>query len=326
MKIEKALEKYQHKKQYRHDLSRNISLCFDCSSAIVRDKSGNDILTVRPINYQVRQENSFPLFLSVSDEHSPYPFINKSEYLTIRNSIIKGMKTICSTFQLEKKTYFLSLDYFDRICSKMKGFDKSAFEQIAKLCIILAAKFQENGVKGAEIQRALRGQNYAKDELYVLQLLNYELQNFTAYDILIDTLYTGFLFDTEKFSIRKMNMLYSKIENILYIFSESKYYIDMTYKEIALSIIGFIRELLVLTPFTKEVQLLFMNDFVDIHNYLHCLSRIKKCFKFKEEKTQHANSAENTTDSNSDNSLDKKKGKEVNNDKLEDNMDKLKIE
>jgi hypothetical protein len=285
-----------HEKKFIFELPRNIAFCFNCSGAIVSEKTGKEISTIRPRKYEKTQENCMPIFLSLSDLHNPYIFMNKEQYLLIRNKLVKNMKSICESFDLQKSTYFLALDYFDRICSRMKGFELSSFEQISKICIILATKFQENGKKGAEIQSQLRGANYANDELYILKILNYDLQIFTAYDVLIDILYTGFLFTNESFPKKKMHILYTKVEKILYIFSENKYYIDMTYKEIALSIIGFIREMLGLSAFTKQFQMLFMNNSVELNNYIYCLNTIKKCFKFKEDNTHQRQNSESAFD------------------------------
>ena len=108
-----------------------------------------------------------------------------------------------------------------------------------------------------------------------------------------------------------MNSMYGKIENILYLFSESKFYIDMTNKEIAIAIIGFIREILGLTAFSKSIQIVFMNEYEDIRNYLICLNKLRKCFKLKIDD----NSADCKTAANSDNNSDNKSESNLNNKK-----------
>ena len=186
----------------------------------------------------------------------------------------------------------------------MKDFDFEDLKQISLICIILASKLLENQSKGIEMKKLASAvsSNYAKDELYILTLLNYDLKNFTCYDILTDVLLCGFLFNNEYFSIKKMHSIYGEIFNILYIFSENKYYIDMTHKEIVMSIIGFIRETLGLVPFNKNVQNVFMSEYVNIHNYLNCLNKFKRCFKVKVENNKsRKNSYSESTDTNSDN-------------------------
>ena len=296
---------YPHKKQFRFEFTQKVSLCFNCSSAIITDISGKEISTIKPLKHHLHQETTLPIFLGISDEHNPYHFHNKSGYLKIRKEIVQSMKEFCNHFQLNKKTFFLALEYIDRICSRMIEFDKDALKQSSQICIILACKLQENQSKAMEIvnlAKVISG-NYAKDELFILGLLDYNLHVFTSYDILMDILNCGFLFNDEQFSERKKKnflSIYGGIENILYLFSERNYYIDMTNKEIALSIAGFIRENLGLTAFSKSVQTTFMNEFADIHNYLSCLSKLRKCFKFKIENNN--NHSDSNTDSNSDNS------------------------
>lgn len=298
-----------HKKNYLFEMSETVSFCFNCSTAVIRDKSGKIISAVKPLKYYIRQESALPLFLITPDYHQPYMFYNKSGYLEIRGSIVKKMKSFCNCFKLTKKTFFLALDYLDRICSRMMDFDEVDLNQIYQLCIILASKFQENGVKGMEIKNIICkiSNNYSKDELYLLQLLNYDLHIYTSYDILMDILHTGFLFNNENFCMRKMHSVYGKIENMLYLFAESKHYIDWTHKERALAIIGFIRETLGLVAFSKNVQLICMHEFSHIHNYLNCLNRVKKCFKFCEDNKSNDNSSNHSdsiTDANSDNNSD----------------------
>ena len=293
---------YPHKKQFRLELNQKISFCFNCSSAIITNKSGKEISTIKPLKYHIPQETALPIFLLLSD-NNPYSFLNKSGYIKIRKQIIKDMKLFCSKYKLNNKTYFLALNYLDRICSRMLGFDLEAIKQIYQICIILACKLIENQSKVIEIKKLARiiSTNYAKDELYLLTLLNYDLKVFTSYDILIDILNCGFLFDDEEFSIRKIHSIYNEIENILYLFSESKYYIDMTQKEIAMTIIGFIRETLGLVPFSKNIQNVFMHEYVDIYNYINCLNKLRKCFKLKVEgNNKRKNSSDSTADSNSD--------------------------
>ena len=333
MMQKKSFLYYPHKKQYRCELSQKVSFCSKCSSAIITESSGNELFTIKPLKHHIPQEIAFPIFLTISDSHKPYSFFNKSGYIKIRKEIVKSMKKFCIDFNLNKKTFFMSLDYFDRICSKMTAFDKNALKQTSQICIIIACKLQENLSKGMEIKKlaSAASVNYAKDELFVITLLNYDLHTFTSYDFLMDVMNHGFLFNDEIFSEKKMNSIYGKIENILYLFSESKFYIDMTNKEIAIAIMGFIREILGLTAFNKSIQIVFMNEYEDMRNYLICLNKLRKCFKLKVDNNSNNNSSDCNTEANSDNTSEsdlynKKKSKShntknfiVNNSKIKNN-------
>ena len=300
---------YSHKKQYRLEVTQKVSFCYRCSTAIIKDKSGNEITAIKPLRYHIPQETCIPIFLTISDKHNPYLFYNKSDYIKIRRDIVKQMKLFCQYFELSKKTFFLALDYFDRILTIITTSKLEDLMRISQLCIILAAKFQENCVKGMQVKKLSMktSTNYAQDELFLLRLLDYKLHTFTCYDILVDMLNAGFLFNDEDFSIKKMDLIYDKIESMLYLFSESKYYIDWTHKEIALATIGLIRESFGLPAFSKNIKSVFMNEFMDIYNYSSCLNRLRKCFKFLEnDKNKNAinNHSDSTTESNSDNGSD----------------------
>ena len=297
---------YPYKKQYIYELSNKLSFCINCSSVIFIDNSGNKISTIKPLKYDTPQESTLPIFLTKSN-NTPYVFLNKPEYLKIRKEMVKNMKLFCKQFNINMKTFFLSLHYFDRICSRILAFDVKALKRIYKICIILAAKFLELHPNWAEIQKLASAisTNYAKDEAYVLYLLKYDLATFTSYDFLHDLLYYGFLFNDEQFPMRKMHAIYTEIDQILYLFSESKNYIDMTPKEISLAIIGFIRETLGLAAFGKNIQLVYMNEFSNSHSCIVCLNKLKKCFKLilinnPNHSPENTNSDSNTDDSNSD--------------------------
>ena len=106
-----------------------------------------------------------------------------------------------------------------------------------------------------------------------MQLLDYDLFSHTPYDLLMDIMHTGFLFRNEQFSLKKMNLIYGNMVNMLYFFTETKLYIEMTQKEIALALIGLIRETLGLPAYNNILKYIFMNESTDIQCYYVCLKR-----------------------------------------------------
>ena len=279
-----------HESKYLYGMKPNFQICFNCSSIIYTNEIGKKIFPVKPKKYNTPQETAIPIFISINDTHRPYRFFNKESYLKIRTKIVKKMKAFAQNFNLSKKTFFLSLNYFDRICSRATKFNMADFTQTALLCVVLAAKFQDDHQNAFNAKLSLGpSNNYTKDELYVLQLLNYDLYAITSYDIVMDIMYTGFLFNNENFSINKMNVIYGKIEKMLYFFSEKKYYIEMTPIEIALAVIGFIREALGLVPYNNILQQIFMTQIDDFQSYSDCLFLFKKCFQIQEETSHNSN-------------------------------------
>jgi hypothetical protein len=134
----------------------------------------------------------------------------------------------------------------------------------------------------------------------------------------MDILHCGFLFNGEQFSINKMKVIYEKIESMLYMFSESQYYLDMTNKEIALAIIGLIREILRLEAYNNIIKYVFINDQKSIQNHLYYLKKIKRCFVIKENNNRNCNqSFKNINNSNDvNNSLIKENEKNKDDDIL----------
>ena len=282
----------------------NIEVCFGCSSIIYINESGKKIFPIKPEKFNLSQETSTPIFLSVHDTHTPYRFHNKESYLKIRTSIVKRMKIFSQKFNLSKKTFFLALDYFDRICSKLTVVDFSAIE-IAKICVILASKFQDDSKTALSIKLSLGySKNYAQDELFILKLLNYELHSITSYDILMDIMYTGFLFNNENFSKNKMNIIYGKIVNMLYFFSETKYFIEMTPMEIALAVIGFVRETLGLAAYNNIIKDIFIPN-GEVKRYINCLTKFKKCVKIQDDSDNNENNRSSYSNNENTNYLTK---------------------
>ena len=300
-----------HDSKFLHEIKPNFSLCFNCSSIIYTNEIGKKIFPVKPKKYNASQETATPIFISLNDTHRPYRFYNKESYLKIRTKIVKKMKIFAQNYNLTKKTFFLSLNYFDRICSRAIKFNIADFTQTAHLCVVLAAKFQDDHQNAFNAKLSLGpSNNYTKDELYVLQLLNYDLYAITPYDILMDIMHTGFLFSNENFSINKMNAIYGKIEKMIYFFSEKKYYIEMTPIEIALAVIGFIREALGLVAYNNILQLIFMNQVNDLKSYTDCLFIFKKCFQIQEDSNHNVANKENKTNKNNNLFAESSKKKE----------------
>ena len=282
-----------HKKQYRLEISPTLSLCSNCSCAIITQKSNENISTIKPLKYHVQDDIFYPCFLLRSGKDKIYKYSNEKAYNNIRRDFVKKMKTYCKKLNLNLKTFFSALDYFDHVCSSLSNFELNILNQLSDLCLILSAKLNENINKAIEVKQYLSGsskQNFLSDELFLLKkLLNYDLIKITSYDILIDILKCGFIFNDEEFPEKKLNSVYDKIKDMLYLFSESKNWISMSPKEIAMGIIGWARDFLGLVPFSKNIRTLFLNDVEDIHNYLKCLNKIKKCFKIKETKVDNNN-------------------------------------
>ena len=266
----------------------NISYCSKCSSIIITTETKNEIATVKPKQFNSPCEIN-PLFISKEDTLS---CVNvKKDYLKIRQKVLRELKQINSNFALPYQTFFLAVTYIDIICTKLSSFEYDSIALIAKFCIILAAKFSEEGSKAYQLENEYKNRissNYKSDEIYILKLLNYDLNIDTSYSILSMMMRMGFLFEDEVFNMKKMNIIYSQLEKMLYAFVESRLYPEMTAKQIALAIIGFARESLGLEAFSNNIRIVYGFNCSDIKLsfYQSGLRKVETCLKVKKEKTK----------------------------------------
>ena len=269
-------------------LFNSISYCMICSCFIFQNISSfeSSNKTIKPNSFEINKDY-IPSFEWLNKETiKNNSFVNKKGYLKLRPSIIKNMKKICSYFSLSLQTYFLSVEYFDKINSNTSSYNESTLFQISLFCIILATKFIENSAKALKVQSTLKekaSKNYLVDEVFVLKLLDYDLNIYTSYDIFMDILYCGFIFENEDYNYNQINLIYYNIQKILYTFSESNSYIDMTPKQIAISMMAFSRELMNLNPFTSNIQKIFMINKINEEIYMKGLKIIKKKIKIEKE-------------------------------------------
>ena len=307
---------YPHKKNYLFEISETISFCGNCSSALILDKLGNVKSTIKPLKYETKWEDVSFSFFQESNSNKSYKYCNYKGFMEIRSAFIKKIKAKCENLELKSRTYFLAIDYFCQICSIFTSFSTENLLCIVDICIILAAKTNETKKKALQVKHSLSENispnTYLLDELYILSQLNYDLIRITSYDILLDIMKCGFVFDDEEVNINVLDSVYNQLENMLYLFSETKHYICMTPKEIAIGLMGLAREILGLTAFSKNIQIVFMNikELDDMHNsnYIKCLNKIRKCFKIvknnnsnNKNNNKNNNHSDSTKDSNSDN-------------------------
>ena len=306
---------FPHKKIYQLEFSPTISFCYECSSVIMADASGKTKSTIKPLKYHSLCESNNFYFLRNLNPNKINNYPISKDILKIRVNFVKQIKQKCAMLNLSLNTYFLSLDYFDQICSIFASSIEDNLPLISDICIILAAKIIERKEKAIKAKLYLIGKTnldkYIKDEEYILTKLNYDLIRITSYDILKDIMKVGFVFDDEEFDPKKLNSIYTHMENMLFLFSERKQYIKMSPKEIAMGIVGLCREILGLSAFNENIQFIFMGinkyDESHIYNYAKCLNKIRKCFKIIEEVNEiennnmnNNNHSDSTKDSNSD--------------------------
>jgi hypothetical protein len=183
----------------------------------------------------------------------------KSNYLKLRKETIIFLKEITSQFCLCDRTFHLALTLLDKIFLKI---DNTKFIQsISMFCLIFAAKFvEEDTFKANLIQQTYSkffSENYLSDEFYILNLLDYNFNITTTYDILEYFLnYKLIYFKDEKKIFEKYSKKFSVYHlAIEYLNSliEKNIILTLTPIQISFGIIQLIRKRIGLNPFRTEL-------------------------------------------------------------------------
>ena len=207
-------------------------------------------------------------------------FSNCKEYFKLRKNTISMMKKITKEFDLCDKTFHLALTLLDRISIKLIA-NKNAIFQIkilAKFCIILATKFLEDkSYKAILLEEKYSksiSSNLVNDENYILQLLDYNLNITTSYDILTFLISNQkIIFEDEENIFNKKNKKYSIYHmSVVYINKLVENYItlQMSPLQIAFGVIQIIRKRLGLIPNRIELYNYFnLNLYIDSFNFAY---------------------------------------------------------
>jgi hypothetical protein len=103
----------------------------------------------------------------------------------------------------------------------------------------------------------------------------------------MESINIGFILNDEKYSKKKLKVIYNHIEKMLFAFSESKFFFGLNPKIIVISLLSFIRELLGL----KNLNEFFIKYYGKIYEkeLEDCLCKIRICLKVKNNNVQSNN-------------------------------------
>ena len=207
-------------------------------------------------------------------------FSNCKEYFKLRKNTISMMKKITKEFDLCDKTFHLAITLLDRISIKLIANKNSIFQIkiLAKFFIILANKFLEDkSYKAILLEEKYSksiSSNLVDDENYILQLLDYNLNSTTSYDILTFLISNQkIIFEDEKSIFQKKNKKYSIYHmSVVYINKLVENYItlQMSPLQIAFGVIQIIRKRFGLIPNRNELYNYFnLNLYIDSFNFAY---------------------------------------------------------
>ena len=105
----KNSSKFLHQKKYPLEISQTLSLCSNCSCAIITQKPNENISTIKPLKYHVQDDIFYPCFLLRSCNDKIYKYSNEKTF----------WKSFIQIFFFSRKLFSLSL-YINFIIYIMK--------------------------------------------------------------------------------------------------------------------------------------------------------------------------------------------------------------
>ena len=124
-------------------------------------------------------------------------------FLEKRKEIIKVFHNVIHKLRFKSKTFYLALNLFDKIFSENSELTEFLFYGLA--CLILSSKFVENDCNIPRLSNFISTSKIECDidlikqyEVNSIILLNYKLDNITAYDYVNLFLYNGIVFENEE--------------------------------------------------------------------------------------------------------------------------------
>ena len=205
-------------------------------------------------------------------------------YSNIRIYGVNIIKSICKQYNLNDKVYHSSINLLDDLYINKKYSED--IQKVSFVCLIITIKMIEKGDYSVKlIDYIIQNHKlnfYSFFERDIIQIMNYEIIFYSAFDILSFLLENGIIFTPEKEYLRKYNInvknVYFNCFQYLNKLVEKKIFIKFHPIEIAFSIISLIREIYGLT----DIHILFERIYhFQFDNHEKCLQNLKSKIKIK---------------------------------------------
>jgi hypothetical protein len=213
--------------------------------------------------------------------------INK-DYINSRKALFSLLHKITIRMGFKSQTFFLCAHYLDIIFTKKKRIHLN-LNILGLSCLCLAAKFCENDPMVPHLQyfikifnningykNAILMSELKKGEVVVLKILNYKLNFFSTYEILMMILNNGFIFENEieNKSNEYINIIYNYANKIFSDIIQSFIALEFNNLQIVFSVIHLTRKQFGFQNNYFNVIKKFYN--IHLSDYKECLNKIKK--------------------------------------------------
>ena len=240
-------------------------------------KNNNLFKELDPIDLFNQMLNCIMKKVKISNNPTTY-------YSNIRIYGVKIIKSICKQYNINDKVYHSSINLLDELYINKKYSED--IQKVSFVCLIITIKMIEKGDSSIKLIDSIIQNHklsfYPFFEKDIIQIMDYEIIFYSAFDILSFLLQNGIIFTPEKEYLRKYNInvknVYFNCFQYLNKLVEKKIFIKFHPIEIAFSIISLIREIYGLT----DIHILFERIYhFQFDNHEKCLQNLKSKIKIK---------------------------------------------
>ena len=259
---------------FNSDTEKNVENKVDDNFDI---KNNNIFNELEPIDLFNQMLNCIMKKNKISNNPTTY-------YSNIRIYGVNIIKSICKQYNLNDKVYHSSINLLDDLYINKKYSED--IQKVSFVCLIITIKMIEKGDYSVKlIDYIIQNHKlnfYSFFERDIIQIMNYEIIFYSAFDILSFLLQNGIIFTPEKEYLKKYNInvknVYFNCFQYLNKLVEKKIFIKFHPIEIAYSIISLIREIYGLT----DIHILFERIYhFQFDNHEKCLQNLKSKIKIK---------------------------------------------
>ena len=156
---------------------------------------------------------------------------------------------------------------------------------LALFCLILSAKFAENGTKASQLVRSFKEKNltsdFLGDEFFILKCLNYNLNVPTLHDYITQLQMKGIVFNSENITKKKIHVLYEAINKTIFSLVENKILFEIPLDILSYGVVGFCRKLIGLDSLSHEFLVYHLCDDSKINELNECVNKVERCFRVR---------------------------------------------
>ena len=271
-----------HEKEYIKRTIYNQSYCSKCGILIINKASLETKKFIKPNKFSYKTTLD-PLSHTINLKKNCFkkkPINYTNYYEKNRRKGILFLKNLCNSYNTNDNVFFISLSYLDRIMNDIEFLERLDFQLYIIVSFILGEKFIEkdafpfdyNNFISYEGDYEYESEEIQEAEIEILQKLNYDINDITSFEVLLNFLYCGFIFENEINDYNKINQIYNFTLRMITKLILTDIHLKFNSYSIAFSIIHLCRKYFELPSenmmYLKYIYMIHLKDYKNCMNYI----------------------------------------------------------